>query len=252
MMLYGMNASFPMPRHVGVIMDGNGRWAEERGLDRSRGHESAESAIASVVDAAAELDIENLTLYAFSTENWKRPTVEVAFLMAFAESLIAKLGPPYHERGIRMRFLGSPSSRIPASLRTAINDIHALTANNDGLTLTFAFNHGGRDELATAFKSMLRSGVAEEDLDEELISAHLQYPDMPDLDLVIRTGGEYRLSNFLIWLASYAELIFLETLWPDFRAPDFYAAIDVYRTRRRRFGSLNLPEPRFATKKPER
>lgn len=229
-------------RHVGLIMDGNGRWAERRGLDRSRGHQAAEDAICAAVDEALRQQIEYLTLYTFSTENWKRPKAEVAFLMWLVEDLIGRLGPRYHAQGVRMRFLGSPSKRVPRSLRKAIKNVETLTGNNEAMTLTFAFNYGGRGEIIQAIKSIVVDGVPAEQIDEQMLGEHLQYPDMPDVDLIVRTGGEYRLSNFLTWLSPYAELMFIETLWPDFREEDLRAAVEVYRTRDRRFGGLN-PDP---------
>jgi undecaprenyl diphosphate synthase len=231
-------SSAHLPTHVAIVMDGNGRWATHRNLPRIEGHAAGELAITATVNEAMKLGIQYLTLFAFSTENWHRPTPEVAFLMAFNKYLIEKLGEDYDRRGIRIRYLGSSSERIPTPVAEAMHDIEERTSRNRNLTLTFAFNHGGRSEIVDAVRLLLDRGVQAAELDESVVSAHLQYGDMPDPDLIIRTSGEYRLSNFLLWRAAYAELVFLDVLWPDFRGTHLRRAIKIYQHRERRFGAV--------------
>ncbi len=226
------------PRHVACIMDGNGRWASRQGLERTRGHAAGEAAITATVDAALEARVEWLTLFAFSTENWRRPAPEVTFLMEFNRRMITKYGDDYHRRGIRIRYLGRQNEQVPASVRRDMREIQERTAMNSALTLTFAFNYGGRAELVDAVRALLERAVRSQDVDERTIAAHFQFPDTPDPDLIIRTSGEYRLSNFMLWGAAYAELVFLDVLWPDFRAHHFDGALELYRARRRRFGAI--------------
>jgi undecaprenyl diphosphate synthase len=227
-----------LPRSTAIIMDGNGRWATRRNLPRTEGHAAGEAAITATVDEAIEIGIEYLTLFAFSTENWQRPPLEVAFLMSFNKYLIEKHGADYDRRGIRVRYLGSSRERIPAPVAEAMSDIERRTSANTNLTLTFAFNHGGRSEIVDAFRLLLERGICAADVDESVVSAHLQYSDIPDPDLIIRTSGEHRLSNFLLWRAAYAELVFLDVLWPDFRGEHLRAAIELFQKRQRRFGAI--------------
>ncbi len=229
----------PVPRHVAIIMDGNGRWAERRALPRIDGHAAGELAVTATVDAAYELGVEYLTLFAFSTENWRRPWAEVEFLMDFNKRLIEKLGPGYHERGIRVRYLGSASRLIPEPVTRAMAAIEELTAENRRLTLSFAFNHGGRQEIVDAVRLMVARGVRADQIDDDVVSSYFQYPETPDPDLIVRTSGEHRLSNFLLWGAAYAELVFVDTLWPDFRGEDLRAALEEFGNRSRRFGGLS-------------
>jgi undecaprenyl diphosphate synthase len=226
-----------MPEHVACIMDGNGRWASTRGLSRTAGHAAGETALHATVDAAIEMGIRWLTVFAFSTENWLRPLTEVQFLMRLNTSLIRRHGPRYHERNVRIRYLGRPDDRIPGALTRAMTEIQERTARNDGLTFTIAFNYGGRAELVHVLQSILDAGTHPADVTERHIAEHLPYPDMPDPDLVVRTAGEQRISNFMLWRAAYSELVFTDVLWPDFGGEQLREAVDVYRSRRRRFGT---------------
>lgn len=228
--------------HVAAIMDGNGRWATRRDLQRIEGHAAGEDAIVAIVAAAEEHEVEELSLFAFSTENWNRPPAEVAFLMQFNGDLIDRHGPDYHVRNIRVRYLGE-RAQIPVEVRDKIEWIEDLTAANTGLKLNFAFNHGGRAEIASAVRSIVATGVAPGEIDESTIQDHLQFSDIPDVDLVIRTSGEFRISNFMLWRLAYAELVFLEVLWPDFRAEHLEEALRICATRTRRFGAIVAGEP---------
>lgn len=227
-----------VPRHVACIMDGNGRWATRRGLPRVDGHAAGEEAITATVDAAMEHGIRWLTLYAFSTENWDRPRTEVDFLMHFNWRLIEKLGDDYHRRGIRIRYMGHRADPVPRYVQSAMTEIQDRTASNSQLTLTYAFNYGGRAELVDAYRRMLTAGVTGPLVTEDTVSRHLEYPDAPDPDLIIRTSGEHRLSNFMLWQAAYSEFVFLDVLWPDFRGTNLTEALDIYRARNRRFGVI--------------
>jgi undecaprenyl diphosphate synthase len=226
------------PSHVACIMDGNGRWATARGLQRIDGHEAGEAAIVSVVDAAREVGLEWLTLFAFSTENWGRPEAEVAFLMEFNRRLIARHGDRYHRQGVRIRYIGRRGPEVPSQLLADMIEIEDRTRENPGLTLTFAFNFGGRAEIVDACKRLMGKQVNPEHVTEALFSSQLQFPDMPDPDLIIRTAGEQRLSNFLLWGAAYAELLFLDVYWPDVRGQDLLEALHVYNGRTRTFGTV--------------
>lgn len=228
--------------HVACIMDGNGRWAVRQGLERVDGHAAGEAAINAAVDAACEFGLGYLTLFAFSTENWDRPQPEVDFLMDFNKRLIVKHGADYHRRNIRVRYLGRKEPPIPDPVLAEMERIETLTALNTGLTLTFAFNHGGRAEIVEAARALLASGCAPHELDEETFSKALELPDMPDPDLIIRTSGEYRISNFLIWRAAYAEFVFLDVFWPDFRREHLDEALAIFKKRERRFGALPTVE----------
>ncbi|HCT80667.1 MAG TPA: di-trans,poly-cis-decaprenylcistransferase [Micromonosporaceae bacterium] len=227
-----------LPGHVACIMDGNGRWATRRELERIDGHAAGEEAILATVDAAINLGLRWLTLFAFSTENWNRPEAEVSFLMAFNHGVIARHGGYFHSRGVRVRYMGSPDPRIPADLRRDMSSLEDLTRANSGMTLTLSFNFGGRAEIVDAVNQLLRCGDTGQTLTEELFTGLLQYPDMPDVDLLIRTSGEYRLSNFMLWRMAYAELLFTDVLWPDFRGVHLRSAVGAYSVRRRRFGSV--------------
>lgn len=231
-----------MPTHVALVMDGNGRWAKARGLKRTQGHEAGEEALFDTVEGALELGIPWMTTYVFSTENWKRPLEEVRFLMNFNEDVLLRRQADLHERGVRIRFIGRRSGRVPARLRKRIEDAEALTARNRKLTLTFAFNYGGRAELADAVQAIaeeVKAGTLDPGkVSEKTIAKHLYAPDMPDPDLIIRTSGEYRTSNYLLWESAYSEYVFVDTLWPDFRREDLVLAIKDYQSRDRRFGAL--------------
>ncbi|WP_419945816.1 polyprenyl diphosphate synthase [Candidatus Poriferisodalis sp.] len=228
-----------LPTHVACVMDGNGRWAQARGLPRTEGHTAGEEALIDTVEGAADIGLQWLTVYAFSTENWRRPPAEVRFLMGFNESLLVRRSHELHERNVRIRFAGRPDARIPRRVRTRIDEAVELTAANTGLTFTVAFNYGGRAEIADAAAALMRSGVAAEEVDEAALAKHLYDAEMPDVDLLIRTSGEFRVSNFLLWQMAYSELVFTDTLWPDFRRDDLFDAICEFQARDRRFGGLN-------------
>jgi undecaprenyl diphosphate synthase len=227
-----------VPRHVAVIMDGNGRWANRRGLPRREGHTAGEAALFDTIEGALELGIEVLTVYAFSTENWKRPPSEVAFLMGFNESLLLRRKDELHDRGVRVRFSGRRGRPVPRRLVRMIEETERLTAANTRMALVVAFNYGGHAEIADA------AARAAEDLaagrlrriDEDAIAARLYEPDLPDVDLMIRTSGEQRTSNFLLWQAAYAELVFTDVLWPDFDRGTLRDCVVEYQGRDRRFG----------------
>jgi undecaprenyl diphosphate synthase len=232
-----------IPAHVAIVMDGNGRWAQRRGLKRTDGHAAGEEALFDTVEGALDLGISWLTVYAFSTENWRRPLDEVRFLMRFNESLLLRRRDDLDERGVRVRFIGRRGGRVPGRVVRHIEDTEALTARNRRMTLTFAFNYGGRAELTDGVRAIAR-GVAAgridpERIDERTISRHMYAPDMPDPDLVVRTSGEYRISNYLLWESAYSEFVFTDVLWPDFRTRDLRAAIAEYQQRERRFGGVD-------------
>jgi undecaprenyl diphosphate synthase len=231
-----------IPRHVGVIMDGNGRWAQMRDLSRSDGHAAAEDAVVATVDAALELGVEWLSAYAFSTENWRRDPVEVAFLMRFDEWLLRKSRrDELNEKGVQIRFSGQlDDPRIPADSREWLRETTEMTRTNDRLKLVLAFNYGGRAELIDAVNGLLASGV--ESVDEQALHDAMYQADMPDLDLVMRTSAEQRLSNFMPWHSVYAEFVFLETLWPDFREWHFYSAVAEFQQRQRRKGAATVAD----------
>jgi len=227
-----------IPTHVAAVMDGNGRWAQAQGLKRTEGHTAGEEALFDTVEGAIELGIGWLTVFAFSTENWRRPTEEVKFLMGFNESLLVRRRDELHERNVRVKVNGRRDWRVPKRLLRRIDDAVTLTAGNTGLTLNVAFNYGGRAEIVDAVRRLVADGVSPGKIDEKAIARRLYDPEMPDPDLVIRTSGEYRLSNFLLWETAYSELIFTEVLWPDFRRENLYDAVREYQARDRRFGGL--------------
>lgn len=230
--------SAPVPRHVACVMDGNGRWAARRDLPRTSGHRAAEATVIDVIEAARASGVRWLSLYAFSTENWSRPGEEVDYLLHLVRRVVRKHAPLLHARGIRCRFLGGADPRIPAALARDFADLTTLTSRNRGMTLTVAFDHGGRRDIVEAARSLIRSGASAETLDEEGFAAHLPFPDTPDVDLVIRTSGEQRISNFMLWQVAYAEWIFPPVLWPDFRATHFLECLNTYQRRHRRFGGV--------------
>jgi undecaprenyl diphosphate synthase len=228
-----------LPVHVACVMDGNGRWAQKRGLPRTEGHAAGEEALMDTVDGALELGIEWLTVYAFSTENWKRPIDEVRFLMQFNQSLLARRRDELHEKGVRIRFSGRRDWRVPKRLLRQMDESIARTARNRRMTLTIAFNYGGRAEIVDAVRAVVSAGTPADRIDEKAIRAHLYHPDAPDPDLVIRTSGEFRISNFLLWELAYSELVFSDVLWPDFRREHLYEAVREFQRRDRRFGGVD-------------
>ena len=227
-----------VPRHVAVIMDGNGRWANQRGLPRREGHTAGEAALFDTVEGALELGVEALTVYAFSTENWKRPVEEVRFLMNFNESLLDRRKVELDERDVRVRFIGRRDRPVPKRLVRKIEETEALTAGNTRMTLAVAFNYGGQAELADAAQRAaedLAAGRLRE-IDEDALAARLYEPSLPPVDLMIRTSGEQRTSNFLTWQAAYAEFVFTDVLWPDFDRHTLRDCVVEYQRRDRRFG----------------
>jgi undecaprenyl diphosphate synthase len=232
-----------MPRHVAIVMDGNGRWAKRRGLRRTDGHAAGEEALFDTVEGALEVGLKWMTVYAFSTENWKRPLDEVRFLMRFNESLLLKRRDDLNERGVRVRFIGRRGGRVPKRVLRHIEDTEELTHRNRRMTLTFAFNYGGRAELVDAIQAIATEARARKldpkKIDEKVIHRHLYAPDMPDPDILVRTSGEYRISNYLLWELAYSELVFTDVLWPDFRRQDLFDAIIEYQQRERRFGAVD-------------
>ena len=230
-----------IPRHVGLILDGNGRWANERGLPRTAGHAAGEAALFDTVDGAIEIGIGWLTAYTFSTENWDRDPEVVEFLMWFNEDLLTRRRNDLNEKGVRMRFIGDLNDpRVPDRNRRHMAEAAQLTARNDRLNLVFAFNYGSRRELTDAARLLAEEAVLgvldPKSIDELTVARHLYLPAMPDLDLVIRSSGEHRLSNFLLWQAAYAEFWFPGILWPDFNRHHLLDAIVDYQQRHRRFG----------------
>ena len=228
-----------VPAHVACVMDGNGRWAQMRGLQRTEGHAAGEEALFDAIEGAVEVGIKWLTVYAFSTENWKRPPEEVRFLMAFNESLLVNRSQELHEMNVRIRFIGRRNWRVPKRVLRRIDEATELTKNNTGLTFTIAFYYGGRAEIIDAIKSMIEDDVPANKVDERKLRKYFYDPQMPDVDLMVRTSGEFRISNFLLWENAYSEMVFTETLWPDFRRTHLFDAILVYQERDRRFGGLN-------------
>jgi undecaprenyl diphosphate synthase len=228
-------AATDLARAVAIIMDGNGRWAEQRGLPVSAGHREGTRALRRTVEAAIDLGVDSLAVYAFSTENWTRPADEVDDLMEIFGETIERELPDLANEGVRTRFIGR-RDRAPDELLRKMESLEAETAHNDRLRLWIAFDYGGRAELVEAARRLVAGGVEPDAVDEELVSAHLYAPDMPDPDLLIRTSGEFRISNFLLWQLAYAELVFTDTLWPDFGADELRSALEAYAQRRRRFG----------------
>ncbi len=225
------------PQHVAIVMDGNGRWARERELPREQGHQHGRIKLHDVVRAFSERGVRFLTLYAFSTENWRRPSEEVQGLMTLAAEAIKQDAPRLHEESARLVHLGR-KDRISPDIADAIDRVVDMTKNNTGITLSVAFDYGGREEILEAARALLRDDVAPDDLDESAFARRLFTNGLPDPDLIIRTGGELRISNFLLWQAAYTELYFTPTLWPDFGPEEVTKALDAYAARKRRFGGV--------------
>jgi undecaprenyl diphosphate synthase len=230
-----------VPNHVGIIMDGNGRWANARGLHRTQGHAAGEPALFDVVRGALDLGVQWLTVYTFSTENWDRDTSEVEFLMQFNVDLLERRRDELNDLGVRILFMGDvDDDRVPQILRDRIRSAEDLTASNITMTMVYAFNYGGRVEIVDAVKKIARevaSGSIDPDtITMDTVSNNLYLADMPDPDLVIRTSGEQRTSNFLLWEAAYSEYVFTPVLWPDFDRHEFARCVGEYQTRDRRFG----------------
>ena len=224
------------PRHVAIVMDGNGRWAEQRGLPRTKGHEAGERALYDVVEGGLEIGLPYLSVYAFSTENWGRPASEVRFLMNFNRSLIRERRDELLERGVRIRFAGRRDWKLPRSVQKEMEAAEEMTARNRKMTLVIALNYGGRAEIVDAVRRLAEERPAR--VTSKSIATRLYLPDVPDPDLLIRTSGEMRTSNFLLWQAAYAELWFTPVLWPDFSREHLFEAIRDYQKRDRRFGKV--------------
>lgn len=229
-----------IPRHIAVIMDGNGRWAKKRFLPRVMGHKRGLDALENMVKRCAELDVQYLTVFAFSTENWRRPEEEVSFLMGLFLQALQKQVQRLHENNMRVKVIGN-RSRFSESIRQGIADAEALTAGNTGLAVTVAADYGGRWDILQAVNRLIEEGAAE--VTEEALAKHLMLSEAPEPDLFIRTGGETRISNFLLWQMAYAELYFTDTLWPDFDDAALDAAIRSFQTRERRFGRTSEQLP---------
>jgi undecaprenyl diphosphate synthase len=230
-----------LPRHVAIIMDGNGRWARARHLPRAAGHVAGVGAVRQTVRAASEIGLEYLTLYAFSSENWKRPPTEVSHLMGLFRSYFHDDIDELAARNVRIRIIGS-RARVDGDIRAMIEEGERRTVNNTGLTLTFAFDYGSQEEIAAAAREMAMAAAKGEldpnSITPEFFAKHLLTAGIPDPDLIIRTSGERRLSNFLLWQSAYAELVFIDTLWPDFSRKQFLDALEAFARRERRFGSV--------------
>ena len=226
-----------LPRHVAIVMDGNGRWAKKRNKPRLYGHKQGALQARDFVEMFASYNIPYLTLYAFSTENWSRPKAEVNGIIKLLSENLDKAVQIAHEQNIRIRHLGR-MDRLPPAIQKKARAAIDLTKNNSGLTVNVAFNYGGRSEIADAVKTIITNKIKVDKIDEMLVSRHLYTAGMPDPDLLIRTGGEMRLSNFLIWQAAYAELYFTPVLWPDFGRQELEKALSVFSKRQRRFGGI--------------
>ena len=228
-----------VPYHLGIIMDGNGRWARQRGLPRLAGHRAGTENIRRVLTGCVEFGIKVLTIYAFSTENWKRPEEEVKGLMSIFARVIDRELNKLHREGVQLRHVGRLEG-ISNSLKAKVHHAIDLTKNNDRIILNVAFNYGGRAEITDAVKRIIRDGVEAEDVTEELIGRYLYTTDCPDPELIIRTSGEFRTSNFLLWQAAYAEYYVTPTYWPDFNKDELYKALTAFSQRERRFGQVQV------------
>jgi len=219
-------------------MDGNGRWAQQRGLPRTDGHAAGEEALVDAAYGALAAGVEVLTVYAFSTENWRRPVDEVRYLMGFNESLLKRRRDELNAEGVKITFSGRRDWRVPRRVLKNMDEAAELTKNNKVMTLNMAFNYGGRAEIVDAVKQLVADKVPVNKIDEKAIRARLYHPEFPDPDLMVRTSGEFRISNYLLWEIAYSELVFTDVLWPDFRREHLYEAIREYQQRERRYGGL--------------
>ncbi|WP_298237688.1 isoprenyl transferase [uncultured Algibacter sp.] len=231
-----------LPKHVAIIMDGNGRWAKQKGMRRTFGHENGTKSVKDVVETSAELGIENLTLYAFSTENWNRPKLEVQTLMKLLVSSLKKEIKTMLDNNIKLNAIGNLKT-LPSKVYKELFDVIDATKDNNKMTLTLALSYGSREELLNTVKEISikvkNNIISPEKIDESIINEHLYTQNLPDVDLLIRTSGEKRISNFLLWQIAYAELYFTDTLWPDFTKQHLYKAIIEYQKRERRFGKTS-------------
>lgn len=230
-----------IPRHIAIIMDGNGRWAKDRGKPRREGHRVGAASVEAALETCGEIGVEYLTLYAFSAENWKRPETEITALMGLMTHFLKEKTPKLMANNIRLQVIGQ-IDRLPESNRAALEKTIAKTVNNDGLTLVVALSYGSREEIVEATRKLMEKAVAGEvdpvKLDNELFAQHLDTAGISDPDLLIRTSGEFRISNFLLWQISYAEIVITNTFWPDFRRQHLLDAIGEYQSRQRRFGGI--------------
>tara|TARA_B100000809_G_scaffold204823_1_gene206330 strand:+ start:6209 stop:6961 length:753 start_codon:yes stop_codon:yes gene_type:complete len=231
-----------IPQHVAIIMDGNGRWAKKQGMNRIFGHRNALTSVRESVEAASEIGTKAITLYAFSTENWKRPKIEVDALMSLLISSLRKELPGFQKNNIKVNAIGNLTS-LPKKAQKTLEDVIGQTKTNNKLTLTFALSYGSREEIVNAVKNIskkiVNNELSIEEIDENIINNHLYTVSLPEVDLVIRTSGEQRISNFLLWQIAYAEFHFTDVLWPDFRRDNFYKAVVEYQNRERRFGKTS-------------
>ncbi|WP_271406189.1 isoprenyl transferase [Tenacibaculum soleae] len=231
-----------VPNHIAVIMDGNGRWAKGKGMQRIFGHRNALTAIRETADAASEIGVKHLTLYAFSTENWNRPKLEVDALMTLLVNTLKKELPDFQRKNVKVNAIGNINS-LPSNAQKILAKVTTETKNNTKITLTFALSYGSREEIVNTIKNISKKVVNNEldieKIDEKIINNHLYTFNLPDVDLMIRTSGEQRISNFLLWQIAYAELYFTETLWPDFRKEHLFEAVIDYQNRERRFGKTS-------------
>ncbi len=233
-----MMLSDKIPKHIGIIMDGNGRWAQMRGLSRIEGHRQGARRTRDIINSAISVGIDVLTLYAFSIENWNRPKLEVETLMGLLKRyLMVEVEELIREKSIVFRVIGD-RSRLPEKIIDMVDDLEERTKNNNGLTLVPAISYGGRDEVLRSFRKIVDEKIPSDEIDGELIESHLDTSGLPPVDLVIRTSGEKRISNFLLWQSAYAEFYFTDTLWPDFTNDEFLSAIGDYQKRERRFGAI--------------
>lgn len=229
------------PKHIAIIMDGNGRWAKERGLPRREGHRAGAESVREVIDACKELGVQYLTLYAFSSENWNRPEAEVKALMALLDRFLDEKGKDLMKQDVRLQAIGQ-LERLPASTRKRLDKLTKKTADNRSLTLVLALSYGSREEIVAAAKSLAVDAAAgtikPEEIDSKLFASRLHTVGIPDPDLLVRTSGELRVSNFLLWQISYSEIVIVKKFWPEFRQGDLFEAVEEYRRRHRRFGAL--------------
>ncbi len=228
-----------MPRHVAIVMDGSGRWAQRRGLPRTEGHGAGEASLVDTTYGALAIGVKALTVFAFSTENWRRPVDEVRYLMNFNRGLLERRQHELHADGVRIVFSGRRDWRVPRGVLTRMDEAVELTKANRALTLNIAFNYGGRAEIVDAVRQLVAEKVPAKKIDEKRIRERLYHAELPDPDLVVRTSGEYRISNFLLWQMAYSELVFTDVLWPDFRREDLFDAVQEYQHRNRRFGGVD-------------
>ncbi len=229
------------PAHIAIIMDGNGRWAQAQHRPRVYGHQKGVETVRHIVEEAANIGVRCLTLYSFSTENWSRPKAEIAALFNLLRKYVESDLDTLHANNVRIRILGSRKGLKP-DLLALINRVETTTKNNTKFALNIAFNYGGRDELLRAAARAAQAGADFTDMDERDFDAYLDTASLPEVDLVIRTSGEKRISNFLLWQAAYAEFVFTDVLWPDFTVEDLKSAVEIYQSRDRRFGNLSAPE----------